>query len=78
LFFVDKKISIKNIEKKYPAAKVFKPSIKLVPLIKTRTQKAVKIKETNLIERRFLSTKSILILFMLKFSKNKNKIITND
>ena len=47
LFFIDIKINIKNNEAKYPVANVFKPSIKLVPLIKVKIQKAVKIKDTN-------------------------------
>jgi hypothetical protein len=50
---VDIKISKKNIEAKYPAAKVFSPSIKLDPLTKTRIQKVVKIKDKNLIESKF-------------------------
>jgi hypothetical protein len=75
---VDIKISKKNIEAKYPAAKVFSPSIKLDPLTKTRIQKVVKIKDKNLIESKFLSIKSILIFFIYKFSKNKKKMITND
>ena len=44
---VDIKINIKSDEAKYPVANVFKPSIKLAPLIKVKIQKAVKIKDTN-------------------------------
>ena len=75
---VDIKISKKKIEAKYPAAKVFIPSIKLDPLTKTRIQKVVKINDKNLIESKFLSIKSILIFFMYKFSRNTKKMITNN